>query len=555
MEAAGATINVEILPDRTILLLSGDRPPSRANAIRNAKEENANSFLFRRIFFGTRGWALIRRASTGVPSWDHLVPKQSAYVGGSWIQASSGKNFEVLNPANDEFIRSVPAMSTTEVRSAINSAVQSQSSWAARASDDRSKVVRQWAKSIRDNMEALAQLITTENGKTLPDARNEVASAIAALEWYAEEAKRTYGYFVPTLQGTSRRQLIHHQPVGVVGVITPWNFPVSMITRKVGAAVAAGCSVVLKPAEDTPLSALALTYLATSEAGLPAGVLNTVTTPRGSDGAEQVGNVLCSDANVRLIGFTGSTTVGKMLYHKASAYGKRVQLELGGNAPFIVFASANLDKAVSGAIATKFRCSGQTCVSANRILVEESIYDQFVDKLTMAVSRLTMGDGTLPDTRLGPLINHAAVDKVHNLVESAKTAGAIVTIGGSRPDSKGCFYPATVIANCNSEMACVRNEIFGPVAPIIKFRSQSEVIQMANDTDYGLAAYVYTQQISQAWQVAEKLQFGMIGINSPRVSSVEMPFGGVKGSGIGREGGPHALLEFMDVKTFSWDLD
>ncbi|KAA3677559.1 succinate-semialdehyde dehydrogenase [Paragonimus westermani] len=421
------------------------------------------------------------------------------------MKAVSGKTFPVLNPANGKLLRTVPSMSSHEVQLAIASAKTNQEAWAKTPANERAGVIRRWADTIRENQEALAQLITAENGKTISDARVEVSASFGALEWYAEEAKRTYGSFVPAIHVTSRRQLIQHQPVGVVGVITPWNFPLAMITRKVGAAIAAGCAVVLKPAEDTPLSALALTQLALTSAQLPAGLLQIITASR--DEAEQVGNTLCTNPDVRLIGFTGSTAVGKMLYTKAAAHGKRVLLELGGNAPFLVFQSANLDRAVAGAVACKFRCSGQ----------------------------------------------------VHNLVESAKTNGANAVVGGTLPNAskyaEGCFYPATVLADCAPNMVCVDNEIFGPVAPVIRFRSETEAIELANSTPYGLAAYLYTQEIRQAWHVAEQLQFGMIGVNSPRVSSIEMPFGGIKDSGIGREGGQHSLIEFMDVKTISWDLD
>ncbi|KAF8567245.1 hypothetical protein P879_08414, partial [Paragonimus westermani] len=501
------------------------------------------------------GWS--QRLYSHRCAWDQLIPSDAAFVSGSWMKAVSGKTFPVLNPANGKLLRTVPSMSSHEVQLAIASAKKTQEAWAKTPANERAGIIRRWADTIRENQEALAQLITAENGKTISDARVEVSASSGALEWYAEEAKRTYGSFVPAIHVTNRRQLIQHQPVGVVGVITPWNFPLAMITRKVGAAIAAGCAVVLKPAEDTPLSALALTQLAVTSAKLPAGLLQTITASR--DEAEQVGNTLCINPDVRLIGFTGSTAVGKMLYAKAAAHGKRVLLELGGNAPFLVFQSANLDRAVAGAVACKFRCSGQTCVSANRIFVQDTIYEEFVHKLSAAVSSLTMGDGSLPETKLGPLINKAAVHKVHNLVESAKNSGAKAVVGGTLPNAdkyaEGCFYPATVLADCAPNMVCVDNEIFGPVAPVIRFRSEPEAIELANSTPYGLAAYLYTQDIRQAWHVAEQLQFGMVGVNSPRVSSIEMPFGGIKDSGIGREGGQHSLIEFMDVKTISWDLD
>ncbi|THD21990.1 Aldehyde dehydrogenase NAD(P)+ protein [Fasciola hepatica] len=512
-------------------------------------------------------------------SWTHLIPKNKAYVAGEWITASSGKTFPVLNPANRTELCHVPAMSSDEVHMAIQSAKVAQSSWSRRPAESRAAIIRDWARAIEENRDALAQLITAENGKTLSDSYAEVSSGVASLYWYAEEAKRIYGKVVPSLDVSNRRQLIHYRPVGVVGIVTPWNFPLSMITRKAGAALAAGCAVILKPAEDTPLSALAITHLAVSNAKLPAGLLNTITASRDPEGAQAIGEVLCKDPLVRLIGFTGSTSVGKRLYSQASVHGKRVLLELGGNAPFVVFSSANLDRAVKGMIASKFRCSGQvivlpisfgycpccflpsktqTCVSANRILVEDCIYDEFVERTVAAVQQLKMGDGSEQNTRIGPLINEAAVNKVNMLVESAKEAGAKALVGGSLPTgepfNRGCFYPPTVLADCSASMNCVRNEIFGPVAPICRFKTETEAIEMANGTAYGLAAYVYTNDIRQAWHFSEQVAFGMVGLNSPRVSSSEMPFGGIKDSGIGREGGPDALYEFMDLKTINWDL-
>ncbi|CAL8108141.1 unnamed protein product [Calicophoron daubneyi] len=500
-----------------------------------------------------------RLVQTPEPLWYRLVPEEKTFVAGNWVTSASGRTFPVTNPANGHVLRTVPAMSSAAAEQAINAASTAQKIWATRPPNERASVIRRWAQSLRSNQEALARLITAENGKTISDARTEVSSGASGLEWYAEEVRRNYGYFVPPLQKSGRRQIVHHQPVGVIGVITPWNFPLSMITRKAGAALAAGCAVVLKPAEDTPLTALAITHLAVTEAGLPPELLSTITAARDVEGAQQIAETFCNHPDVRMIGFTGSTVVGKMIYKKAAAHAKRVLLEMGGNAPLLVFRSANLEKAVEGAIAAKFRCSGQTCVCVNRIYVENDIYESFVQKLAEGVSKLKMGDGSIEDTKIGPLVNRKAVDKVEGLVNSAKKDGAIALVGGERPKDEefahGSFYPATVLSECHSEMACVRNEIFGPVAPVCRFSKEDEAFKLANQTPYGLAAYVYTQDIRQIWRASVELQYGMVGINTPWVSTPEMPFGGVKDSGIGREGGPHALEEFMDTKTICWDID
>nr|CAH8832334.1 unnamed protein product [Trichobilharzia regenti] len=497
-------------------------------------------------------------------SWQQLIPDNKALYSGKWQLSLSGKSFSVLNPATGERLRSVPACSKEECEVCVNLASVSQKEWAAKSPDERSSVIRKWADTIRENVDSLAALITAENGKSSSDARTEVLTGVSALEWYAEEAKRVYGYHVPSLRSHLRQQLIVHQPVGVVGVITPWNFPLSMITRKVGAALASGCSVIVKPAEDTPLSALAIAYLGVEKAGIPSGVLNVITAKGGGEGAEQVGDVFCRHPSVRLIGFTGSTKVGMALYAKAANSGKRVLLEMGGNAPFIIFDSANIEKAVDGTVGCKFRCSGQTCVSANRIFVHERIYDKFVSRLSEAVSRLHMGNGANPNVNLGPVINENALNKIDSLVRSAIKSGAQAIVGGQGrlmgkdssgfDYSKGYFYPATVLSNCHTKMECIEQEIFGPVASICRFKSEEEVIEAANETFYGLAGYIYTENINQAWRMADRLQVGMVGLNTGFVSTPELPFGGVKNSGIGREGGPHALHEFMNVKTITWDI-
>uniref|UniRef100_A0A0X3P2J7 Succinate-semialdehyde dehydrogenase, mitochondrial n=1 Tax=Schistocephalus solidus TaxID=70667 RepID=A0A0X3P2J7_SCHSO len=491
---------------------------------------------------------ILHPLTSNFTTWRSLVPVKKAFIGGEWVTGSSRKTFPVYNPSTEALITEVPALTSTEVNAAVSSAAEAQKTWAAKTAGERAFVIRRWADVLRAQTPLLAELITTENGKVDSDARGEIASAIAALEWYAEEAKRTYGCIIPSTSIPNRRLLVNYQPVGVVAMITPWNFPLSMITRKAGAALAAGCSVVLKPADETPLTALAAAFLATTEAGMDGRLLNVVTVPAGPAGAEMVGNIFCSHPLIRQIGFTGSTQVGKKLYTAAAAHMKRATLELGGNAPFIVFESADLPKAVDQLVASKFRCSGQTCICANRILVQESIYDQFVLLLTESVSKLKFG------VHQGPLINKTALNKVSKLVESAISEGAVPTIGGKpvSDDRKGFFYPPSVLRNCTPTMACGREEIFGPVAPIISFRTEDEALEIANSTPYGLAGYMFSRDTAQCWRVAEGLQAGLVGVNSGIVSTPEAPFGGVKQSGIGREGGPHALTEFMDVKYVCW---
>ncbi|CAH8475873.1 unnamed protein product [Schistosoma intercalatum] len=360
----------------------------------------------------TRSVKLSLSCSRMGPFWGQLVPENKAFYSGRWEPSLSGKSFSVVNPATGEHLGLVPACSKNECEISVNVASVSQKEWKSKTPGERSSVIRKWADTIRQNVDSLTDLIVAENGKSSFDACNEVLSGVSALEWYAEEAKRVFGFYIPSLSSHSRRQLIAQQPIGVVGVITPWNFPLSMVTRKVGAALASGCSVIIKPAEDTPLTSLAITYLGIEKAGIPPGVLNVITAAVDDNGAEEIGNVLCTHPIVRLIGFTGSTEVGTMLYAKAANYGKRVLLEMGGNAPFIIFDSANIEKAVTGAVGCKFRCSGQTCISANRIFVHDQIHDVFVNKLTEAVSRLHMGNGANPNTNLGPVINEKALTKI-----------------------------------------------------------------------------------------------------------------------------------------------
>ncbi|CDS35597.1 succinate semialdehyde dehydrogenase [Echinococcus multilocularis] len=487
------------------------------------------------------------RRTLSTRAWRSLVPEGKALIGGEWKAGSGSHMFPVFSPAKEEQIAEVPCASSGEdLDASIEAAAEAQPAWAALTVGARARVLEQWASKLEENTPLLAQLITAENGKVDSDARGEISSAIQQLRWYANEARATYGQVIPSTNVPGRRLMVVHQPIGVVAMITPWNFPLSMMTRKVGAALAAGCAVVLKPADETPLTALAAAFLATSEAGLDPRLLSILTSPR--EDADAVGKVFCSHPLIRLVGFTGSTNVGKKLYAAAAMHMKRVQLELGGNAPFIIFESADLDLAVSQLIASKFRCSGQTCVCANRILVQESIYETFVDMLTTAVGGLELGK------HQGPLINKIALDKVALMVGAAVREGAVAAIGGKRAsvDGRGHFYSPTVLINVAPNMSCGREEIFGPVAPIIKFGTEAEAVALANSTPSGLAGYVFSREVGQCWRVAEAMEAGLVGVNAGVVSTPEAPFGGVKHSGIGHEGGPGALKEFMNTKCMCW---
>ncbi|KAM7536167.1 hypothetical protein Aperf_G00000090562 [Anoplocephala perfoliata] len=488
------------------------------------------------------------RRTLSTHTWRSLVPEGKALIGGTWRAGASGHMFPVFNPATEEKLAEVPsAASPEDLDISLLEAAEAQKAWAALTAGARARVLEHWASSLEKNTPLLAQLITAENGKVDSDARGEVASAIQGLRWYANEALCTYGQIIPSTNVHGRRLMVIHQPVGVVAMITPWNFPLSMLTRKAGAALAAGCSVVLKPSDETPLTALAAAHLATSaDGGLDPRLLSIL--PASADEAEMVGEVFCSHPLVRQVGFTGSTAVGKKLYSQAAAHMKRVQLELGGNAPFIVFESADLDLAVSQLIASRFRCSGQTCVCANRILVQDTIYDTFMDMFTTAVGGLELGK------HQGPLINKTALNKVAGLVDAAIKKGAVATIGGKQMtnDHRGYYYPPTVLKNASADMACCREEIFGPVAPIIRFSTEAEAVSLANATPYGLAGYMFSREVGQCWRVAESMECGLVGVNAGLVSTPEAPFGGVKHSGIGREGGPDALKEFMITKYMCW---
>jgi succinate-semialdehyde dehydrogenase/glutarate-semialdehyde dehydrogenase len=464
--------------------------------------------------------------------------KEQCLIGGKWVGTPT---LEVRNPATGALIGRVPDLGASETRAAIEAAHAAFPAWSGRLAKERGAVLRRWFELQRDHREDLALLMTTEQGKPLAEARGEVDYAASYSEFFAEEAKRIYGEIIPTPK-ESGRLLVLKQPVGVVGAITPWNFPLAMITRKISPAIAAGCTVVVKPAPETPFSALALAELAV-RAGVPAGVLNVVT-----GDAKAIGGELTSNPLVRMITFTGSTEVGKLLMRQAAGTVKKIALELGGNAPFIVFDDADLDAAVMGALASKFRNSGQTCVCANRILVQAGVYDRFGERLASEVVKLKIGEGTEAGVMQGPLINEKAVAKVEAHVKDAVAHGARVLTGGKRHALGGTFYEPTVLTDVTTKMRLAQEETFGPVAPLFRFRDEEEAIAIANGTPYGLAAYFYTQDLARAWRVAEALEYGMVGINEGILSSELAPFGGVKESGLGREGSHHGIEEFVELK-------
>jgi succinate-semialdehyde dehydrogenase/glutarate-semialdehyde dehydrogenase len=472
---------------------------------------------------------------------DVALFRQHGYIDGQWCGADDGAMFPVVDPADGREIARVPAMGAAETRRAVAAAEAAFDDWRRWTARDRASLLRRWHDLIVANAEDLAVLLTSEQGKPLREAQGEIAYGASFVEWFAEEGKRVYGDTVPA-HGVDKRIVVLKQPVGVVAAITPWNFPVAMITRKCAPALAAGCPVVIKPAEDTPLSALALAELA-DRAGLPRGVVNVVTGP-----PEPIGAELTASPAVRKLSFTGSTEIGKLLMRQCAETVKKISLELGGNAPFIVFEDADLDAAVAGAVASKFRNSGQTCVCANRLLVQRPVYAEFVGRLAQAVSALKVGPGLEPGVDQGPLINADAAAKVERLVKDAVAAGARVVIGGDRHARGGTFFQPTVLADVSPAAACVREEIFGPVAPVMPFESEADAIAIANDTPYGLAAYFYSRDVARVWRVAEALEAGIIGANEGLISTEVAPFGGVKQSGLGREGAKYGIAEFLEVK-------
>jgi succinate-semialdehyde dehydrogenase/glutarate-semialdehyde dehydrogenase len=469
---------------------------------------------------------------------DPSLLKSQCLVDGAWV--GEGVD-DIRNPATGALIASVPRFGFDETAQAIEAASRAFGPWAKKLPKERANILRRWFDLILANREDIALVMTSEQGKPLAEARGEVDYAAGFVEFFAEEAKRVYGEINPTFRADSRI-LVLKQPIGVVAAITPWNFPAAMITRKIAPALAVGCPVVVKPAPETPLTALALAGLAI-RAGFPAGVLNMVT-----GDAPAIGKAMCEHPAVRFVGFTGSTEVGKLLMRQAAETVKKVGLELGGNAPFIVFDDAHVEAAVEGAIVSKFRNMGQTCVCANRIYAQEGIYDAFVAKLTEVVGKLRVGDGAQDGVQQGPLINEAAVEKVEAHVADALEKGAKATIGGRRHRLGRTYYEPTVLAGLDASMRIAREETFGPVAPVFKFKDEADAIRLANDTQYGLAAYFYARDLGRVWRVAEALEYGMVGINSGAISTELAPFGGVKESGLGREGSRHGAEEFVEVK-------
>jgi succinate-semialdehyde dehydrogenase/glutarate-semialdehyde dehydrogenase len=465
-----------------------------------------------------------------------------ALIGGKWVDAANEATRPVLNPATREMIGTVPDMGVAETRRAIEAASQAFPAWAALTAKERAAILRRWYELLMANQEDLATLMTAEQGKPLAESKGEIAYGASFIEWFAEEGKRVYGDVIPPHQA-DKRLLVLRQPVGVVGAITPWNFPLAMITRKAGPALAAGCTFVCKPASQTPYSALAAAALA-QRAGVPAGVLNVVT---GADAAA-IGGELTSNPSVRKVTFTGSTAVGKKLMAQCAGTVKKLTMELGGNAPFIVFEDADLDAAVAGAIASKYRNTGQTCVCANRLLVQAPVYEAFTRKLVHAVAQLRVGDGLQGPTDQGPLIDAKALAKVEEHIADAVNKGAHIALGGKRHGLGGTFYEPTVITDVTPLMLMAREETFGPVAPLFRFETEQDAIRMANDTEFGLAAYFYTRDLARSWRVAESLEYGMIGLNTGIFSTEVAPFGGVKESGIGREGSRYGILDYTELK-------
>ncbi|MBX3573109.1 MAG: NAD-dependent succinate-semialdehyde dehydrogenase [Mesorhizobium sp.] len=467
--------------------------------------------------------------------------RQANLIGGDWVQADSGATIDVTNPATTLKIGTVPKSGKAETRRAIEAAQTAFESWRKTTANDRSKLLRRLHDLILENQDALAELLTMEQGKSLTEAKGEVAISAAYVLWFAEEGRRTYGDTVPS-PWAERRILVTKEPVGVVAAITPWNFPSSMLARKIGPALAAGCTVVVKPASQTPYSGLAWGALC-EEAGFPKGVVNIVT---GSAG--EIGDEICANPLVRKLTFTGSTEVGKILMEKCAATVKKVSMELGGNAPFLVFDDADIDKAVEGAMVAKFRNSGQTCVCTNRFFVQDGVYDEFVEKLAAASDKLKVGNGLEAGVQQGPLIDAKAVEKVEEFIQDATSKGGKVVTGGKRHELGGSFFQPTVIADAEPEMMFMKEEIFGPLAPVFRFKTEEEAIKLANDTQFGLASYAYTGSLNRAFRVMEGLKYGMVGINEGLITTVEAPFGGVKESGLGKEGGHQGIEDYLDTK-------
>ena len=467
--------------------------------------------------------------------------RQQAFIGGRWCDADNGATFDVTNPATGETLGTVPKMGAAETRRAIEAAKKAWAGWRRKPAKDRSALLRRWNDLIVENVDDLGKLMTAEQGKPLAEAKGEVLYAASFIEWFAEEAKRVYGDTIPS-PVKDWRLVVIKEPIGVCAAITPWNFPAAMITRKAGPALASGCTLVAKPAESTPLSALALAVLA-ERAGIPAGVFSVLT-----GDPINIGGEMTSNPDVRKLTFTGSTEVGRILMKQSADTIKKVSLELGGNAPFIVFDDADLDAAVEGAIVSKYRNAGQTCVCANRLIIQSGIYDAFAEKLVAAVKELKVGNGLEPDVLQGPLIDQSAVEKIEDYIQDAVSKGARVLLGGKRHALGQTFFEPTVLADVTPKMKVAREEIFGPVAPLFRFESDEDAIHLANDTEFGLASYFYSRDVGKIWRSAEGLESGIVGINTGLISNEVAPFGGVKQSGLGREGSYYGIEEFIEVK-------
>ena len=473
---------------------------------------------------------------------DTSLFRSQAYINGEWVDADSGESVPVTNPADGQTLTTVPDMGADETRRAIEAANAALPAWSARTAKDRAAILRRWYELIMENQEDLARLMTAEQGKPLAESRGEIAYGASFVEWFAEEGKRAYGDVIPH-HAPGKRLITIKQPVGVIAAITPWNFPNAMITRKVAPALAAGCTALVKPAAETPLSALALAELG-ERAGFPPGIFNVITTKHSS----LVGGEMTSNPIVRKFSFTGSTEIGKLLIKQCADTVKKVTMELGGNAPFIVFDDADLDAAVQGALASKYRNAGQTCVCANRFLVQDGVYDEFAKKLAEATAKLVVGRGEADGVSVGPLINKEAIDKVDSIVQDAISKGAKVVLGGKRDDTGSNFYQPTILTHVSDDMEVASEEIFGPVAPLFRFKTDEEAIRIANDTPFGLAAYFYSRDITRVWKIAEGLEYGMVGINEGILSTEVAPFGGIKESGVGREGSKYGIDEYMEIK-------
>ncbi len=483
-------------------------------------------------------------AQAGLPALPLKDPKlfrEQCYVDGEWLDSSSSKGLSVFNPATGQQLGKVPNMGAAETRRAIEAAERAWPAWRAKTAKERAACLRRWFELMMANQEDLAQILTAEQGKPLTEARGEIAYGASFIEWFGEEAKRAYGDTIPS-PWADKRIVVLKQPIGVCALITPWNFPNAMITRKAGPALAAGCTVLIKPAGKTPFSALAMAELA-ERAGIPKGVLNVIT-----GDSREIGSELCANPSVRKLSFTGSTETGRVLMKQCADTIKKLSLELGGNAPFIVFDDADLDAAVEGALASKYRNAGQTCVCANRIYVQDRVYDSFAAKLVEKVKGFKVGPGTEPGVVIGPLIDQAGLEKVENHVADALGKGAKVMLGGKRHERGGLFFQPTVLANVTPEMVVSREETFGPVAPLIRFKTEDDAIRLANDTEFGLAGYFYSRDIGRIWRTAERMEVGIVGANAGIISTEVAPFGGVKQSGLGREGSKYGLEEFLEVK-------